>query len=270
MNSLFVPALSIDLIVHLLQEVNRFHIQYNYYCERNIPTKRYVIAESSDVAINPIRSTREGLALHTFGEQPSSFRNLIKRYQTVAEINQGAGIGLTNYTTTIPIYFAPDPPYSHTPTGTPYFNILGYLRYAYMGIRGSTRFRLREYANNDGLSALNVSLNVPATTIPSAISSSSSGSLPNATMTGTQPFCATVNPGVEYEVPYYNTNFFAFSFNKDPSGGYANDIYDKLQLWSTIYDCIGNLNYDERCKIDISVGEDFTLFHYQGAPFYTN
>jgi len=256
---------STDVTVHWF--VSSDDMEYNFFCAQNLPNTRYVAAEGD---INEISDNTDYLNALTYGEKPVSFRALLKRYVTIGEASIVAANFPVDYTTRVPLYPRADPKFSHTLSAS-FKNLYGYLKYAYICEKGSMRYRLRTTCNSSDFSDITVILGEPITsTIPLTYGpvGSTAALIPSA-VTGAVSLVPNVNAGLEFEMPYYHTNFFAFACNDLPYGNIDATIYDRKQLWYSDIHHYGMSRDDYYALIDMSTGEDFSLFRFQGAPFYT-
>jgi hypothetical protein len=132
------------------------------------------------------------------------------------------------------------------------------------------------YAFLGGLSATpiddtTVTLNQPTTTFSSAALTATSSPATNfSKLDGSLKFVMRTNSGVEFEVPFYSSNRFLFSFANDLVG--TNGVDEVSELFHrnfavrlTKYTTDTTTVYN---KIDFAVGEDFTFIRFQGSPFY--
>jgi hypothetical protein len=240
-----------------------------------ITPESYVTSDISDekslrMTLNPTTANVTDITKHYFGEQPVSFRACLKRYVSQPVVNISPGGTHEGYYLTRVNIPEPSPAYN-TEDAVP--NLYGYLRYAYIGLRGSTRFRFRsiEYtALSKRQSAVVVSLNEPVQVAANAAASSTGFSF--LYQRGSISFLPFTNGGIEYEIPFYCQNDFVFSFADDLMGP---DIVDGEMsvIWSKTHQIFvespGSASHDKDNFFLFATGEDFTLLNYNGAPYYT-
>jgi len=283
---------------------------FNYLTSYNMPTKRllpgiviesgivvesesgiattstsdnggYVSQDVSNVDLNPSTATRDHIAEHCFGEVPISFRALLKRYVTVRTFNitPGPYFGGPQF---IQIFKKNIPSFDVADFGNSleFPNLLGYLRKAYLGMRGSVKYRLHCNGINDFtggspgtnnlLSHVKIS-NINAYHGSSeAIAATGSHSIARNRLEGTVSFMPSVNGGIEYEIPYYSNNYFSFAFSESDglsqtSDDVFNPVFPKTHIIE--HEVLGT--YETLYAFDFATGEDFSLLRFQGAPFYS-
>lgn len=272
-----------DISVHVY--VKGDELQYNLLCSTNLPLTRQIVSESSSdrgvepevaytcLTLNATSSTNKGTSEYCFGEQPLSFRSYLKRYMT-SETGSGAiGAGAHASVSWVrPIIDAPVPAYSASPVAPTALTILGYLRYAYLGIKGGmrTRWRLTTDAGSfKPTQAVVVSLrteeNNPTTSGPTTGSNNS-----KLAPIGSATFIPTTNSGVEVELPFYSSNLFHFSFNDGLDGGYVSG--QMINYWIRNYTVTmdnTDVSTTVRWCVDTACAEDFMLMRFMGAPYFS-
>jgi len=243
----------------------------------------YVITGSADVSCEPLNestATVDKISDLHFGEEPFSFRSLLKRYVrtrfvSVPSNNTGASIG--TFTSRIL------PPNNHTYGNTVNINtqdLFTYLQYAYMAWRGGIRkhiyptnsmsFREQDHIHVtlDGMSSSPLSNATWSTAL-----ASSNGLLPSTFVEGSMQFIPRTNGGIEVELPFYSTNYWVFSFTTSGNTltiGSDPDVMDN-QGWYNYNVTYNNTGaYDAGFLVeDSAAAEDFTFLRYQGAPAYS-
>lgn len=269
---------AVDVTVNVF--VSSKDMQYNYLSGATLPVERYIVTESrylnplpvSEVSLNESTASIKEIAQEFFGEQPLSFRALMKRYQhdslqnmtSRASVNSVMSVVKNNY----PLL---KNQYTTTPGTTQIISLYDYLRYAYLGIRGSIRYRYRisttltvdqnllAYVSNNGVNTY------------VADSNSNNGSY-NTVMDGTVHFLVDSNAGIEYEVPFYSNNLFVFSFANKLDGVGILEADDMDDRW--VRNHVVTFNTDQVSKaivsqFDFAAGEDFSLIRFQGAPYFS-
>jgi hypothetical protein len=138
-------------------EINIFVKSTNMFFNQmtsNLPTQKvYITPESMDLdthdkettstVLNPSNAQTTDITKHYFGELPLSFRGCLKRYVTLETLTVVPVAATQSYNLTRPIIPAPAPLYNGAAITYP--TLLGYLRYAYLGLRGSVKKRIRFY-----------------------------------------------------------------------------------------------------------------------------
>jgi hypothetical protein len=260
--------------IRILVFVKSDNMAYNqisneYLAPTRIETESEFDEKYACISLNDSSATMNSINEYHFGEAPLSFRSLIKRYTFEISLSVGAAPGTENAMRFLtPVFHGPRPSYS---TANFYPNLMGYLSYAYLGYRGSLRKRVRAITNDTSAHPLQgVVVTMVAPT--SATSSSLAWISPHATstLTGSVTFIPDTNGGVEFEIPFYSNNLFAFAFADDGIG--SNPTGDMEEEWSkTIavevetHDTTKATNWVVE---DTAAGDDFTFLRFNGAPFY--
>jgi len=249
----------------------------------NMPVARRIYTESGLVdnciasqeitcfSLNDSSASTQRICEDHFGEQPLSFRSLLKRFVTT-DVLASPGSTTSNCTITImgEIYPPNNMPFGFTGGLKDLFS---YLRLAYLGVRGGVRIRTRTGVSGGfpNTYQTKVSLLSPTTTgIPTTYTV---GAYQNsrATLEGTLTFCLNTNAGVEFELPYYSSNLFSISF----SGSYvppdANDniCEDYFRSFGYYQEYTGSAVVVFEATLERASGEDFDMMRFCGAPQYT-
>lgn len=274
------PTESSDVIsinVYIMSD----NIMFNHMCSNHMPLVRpEIVTESgrlsaeeiTEMDLNESSANLDYVSEECFGELPVSFRSLLKRFAIARAVSAGSVTGdssLVSIIGTMPIYPAIIPDYDDvTNTITP--NLYSYLRYAYIGIRGGMRHRIsfRGNVTTAPMSGLVVTLGRPSETAL-AVSTAFDGSLDatSSTMDGSIRFVPSTNGGVEFELPVYTNNIFGVSFNGDPYPVSSSIINHRLSR-EFHFALTKTANAAAYVIDDFSTAEDFSLFGFQGAPFY--
>jgi hypothetical protein len=207
-----------------------------------------------------------------FGEEIFSFRSLIKRYVTVdAQEHIGAGGNVIVYDREN----LPTPrPFIGSGFSGPSADVLGYLMYAFVGVKGEMRYRVRIYdderGRHDEETAVVVTLNT-ISNVANVNNLTEATGTSNRNVRGSVVFIPHTNGGVEYSVPFYSANNFVFAFNDLKTGsttdGVMEDFYNRQHnVRRDVGDTTGRTF---RIVVDYAAGEDFALMRFQGAPFYS-
>jgi hypothetical protein len=280
MNKLTSPdGSSVQIMVH----VHSDNMHFTYPMETNLPNKRQIVTSSrmlnsvdSELQIlNESTASEKDIAIDHFGEQCLSFRSLLKRYMGYNSQSTTTGGGVGNYVTYIwQLYPDLRVGYSTSPSGNTPRTIYDYLRYAYMGIRGSMRQRMQFITTltNDNNAWVYAGTNAPSTYAANSAASTTTTSYP--TLRGTGVWTPASNAGIEYEVPFFSDNLFVFSFDDRMDGSTVGtfDTGDMNPKWVRTHSFV--LNTDQSSKAigvvqHIAAGEDFDFLRFQGAPYWT-
>jgi len=259
------------------------NLQVNGLTDNNLPQhRRVIVAESGklncetlslsanvheDVTcleLNDSTASTDKICDEHFGEQPVSFRSLLKRfvsltYGIVAPSGYYAG-NIIN----------PILPVSNSPYGTVdinYQELFSYLRYAYLGIRGSIRYRFNsQLPVASPTTNMRAILMAPDTTETPSITYESTPC--RIRLNGGVTFVPTTMGAIEAEFPFYSNNLFAISFKDNY---YVNDRDIMEPAWYKLFSISFDVLTDVTVfyGLDIASGEDFNLMRYCGAPFYS-
>lgn len=260
--------------------VSSENMMFNQLVLRNFPTIRptteaRVISTPTDVACMDLNESTANVAHISeehFGEMPVSFRALCKRFcgyehMTSESIPAGAGVyGLLRKS----LYPAPNPGYTGTASSAEP-NLISYLRYGYVAMRGGTKHRV---TINGGVtfnetSRIKVKLRPPSSSFSDSMTKETNVQRLCSSIIGTLDYIPHTNGGVEFEVPFYSNNLFAVSFSDDflpTTESLIDDVatrgFEVIFPWTSIDDV------DNYIVHDIAAAEDFSLMRYQGAPLY--
>lgn len=270
-------------------------LQLAYLAEDNMPDNRgYAVAQSCEVeteeTINHTGSSTDKIHLEHFGERINSFRAALKRYHTQFTVMQPGIAGITLFS--LKSRAIPEMQLHPNKTGAQPLNnnnvranpknLLFYLSPAYLGIRGSMRYRLKYLSDifvNQPADICLVKLNNTAVTASPTRAVTAPGNLTNIndfyvnTLTGGVHFNPHSNAGVEFEIPFYSNNLFLFSSNYDLGFGINSTDTGLSTNIVKAFDCVypyrGETSKNVFVVMDSAVGEDFTLMRFLGAPFWT-
>lgn len=221
--------------------------------------------------LNDSSASAQHICEEHFGEQPISFRALLKRYVTHDSHTLIAGASINVIRLTGNIY--PDNNLQYAYVSVTYNDLYSYLRYAYVGMRGGVRFRFRNVGATGVTEHMQVkcSLASPsnATTESTAFLGGGVGAV--AKLAGTASYVANTNGGYEVEFPFYSNNLWVFSFVDGLTGGTStdnmSDVWFRQYYFDTEYagSQIGNTS----TMSEFATAEDFSFLRFQGAPFYS-
>lgn len=255
------------------------NLQVNGFTSLNMPAQRGIITSSGEYGVestvpvtvldlNESTATTNTICKEHFGEQPLSFRSLLKRFVTIKHftvtITTQSSIVLTQpvISDNLMVYGG----------GTPaYIDLFSYLRYAFVGLRGSYRYRhnINNIVNQGWLCQAKYMLLPPASSASVGIVFSTSAA--KALIEGTVMYTPNTNGGLEAEFPMYTNNLFMLSFyDNTPVIGATEDVMNNV--WFQYY----ALNIDSavavtnaRLEVQVAAGEDFSFLRFQGAPPYS-
>lgn len=252
-------------------------LRVNCMSSTNIPTSRLVFEMATEVitqgvstknTLNPTTAGQDYISEFHFGEEPISYRALLKRFVTLNRSNTVAGApGDRNFSIENAILPPPLPIYGAGSLGFP--NLFGYMRYAYIGMRGSLRYRYYYSTFSASVSPMDVAvvtLMPPSSTDSFFIPTRSTGILPT-NMEGSAAYIPRTNGGLEFELPFYSNNLFVFSF--DANSGASLSTGEMDQTWFRNFKI--TIPTDESSGnfvFDIAAGEDFQFLGFQGSPHY--
>jgi hypothetical protein len=254
------------------------NMHFNQVSGEGIPTDR-MITESEDMndvetmcfPINPTSANDAHISEHHFGEEVFSLRSILKRFVTTDLYTIGSAVSLYTIQTEAPILPLPNPVYGSTASA--YKTILGSVQLAYVGMRGSMRFRVVS-TNGDidytkGARVL-VSLQNPEFNAPVSSISWTSAVVNAVPQIGGVAFVPGTNGGIEFDIPYYSNNLFAFAFTTNYVGTNPdNMVYDAYFTKNFIVHREGDPTQTRSdVTIDRAIGEDFMFYQFSGAPFF--
>lgn len=222
-----------------------------------------------------------------FGESIKSFRNCLKRYQLHSAVAISTVESTTDYyfkfsTQNFPLYvgFAPNGVHvaGTTPVNIVHNTLLNYLTPAYVAMRGAIRYKLRTLTHtsnsidtwavvrsNDEYQQWVQTLGVyqlPDTYTQSQFAAQHLRVYPSMWNAAVITGAGGALPSIEYELVHYDNNRFlgakniTLEENDISPGKYSNDFIAQVRGVSS-YDILNRF---------VSVGEDFTLFFFIGAP----
>ncbi|APJ38008.1 polyprotein [Bivalve RNA virus G3] len=257
-------------------------MQFNQLIPTNMPTSRPVTEsgilspiEMTRIDLNTSSANIDHISEEHYGEVPVSFRSLLKRFCAVEPatvsppiFGTGQKILILSGTKIIP---DPSPKYDGLSSGYP--SLFGYLRYAYIGLRGGVRHRLFT-AGNIQTSSLNPSIAriVPpsGTYVPkSTILNTSVGNRLMMGMEGSVTFIPETNGGIEFEAPFYTNNLFGISFSDDPFPN-TSIVESKVTRNFEYSVSFSSATVGEVVWVgdNVAAGDDFSFMGFQGSPFY--
>jgi hypothetical protein len=263
--------------------VNRMSNQFLPITRQNFP-----IAQSAEdkfsqpvscVELNPSTADSSMICLQHYGERPVSFRSMLKRYVTTCFASTSSvTVALNSIKVSDSIMPQINIPFGSAPISPVTWDLFSYLRYAYVGFRGSVRKRIMFPGANQPLEHVLVRATLDQEGVTSNYSPvwtiTPTTSIQNllyhkAFPDGTISMDLSSNGGFEIELPYYSRNLFSFSFSANEVG--PNNVNDSNM--DTVWTRNFSVEYVSNCTstfqaymADCCAGEDFAFFHFQGAP----
>lgn len=261
--------------------VHSKNMAFNRLTSINMPVSYPIVTESGDVddndtedlysmVINPSTATMGRINERFFGENPISFRPLLKRFATTVRVGVVANInsGRKVLEVVSPIFHRRLP---ISGTNAEYVNLFDHLRFAFLGMRGSVRKRMRTFGNyqRNSMAQVKVSLLPPTTVQPTTtgIYVTPPG-LADCDVDGTVTYVPHLNPAIEAEFPFYTNNMWAFSFASEP---FPTQVAS-MQLSASrahVYEAEGTGTFDALNYVEeFATGEDFNFLYFNGVPPY--
>lgn len=261
-------------------------LQVNGFTSKNLPSQRRLLTEAgsfpgtclsslpvSTLDLNESTATRDKICIEHFGEQPLSFRALLKRKVTTIVFSAN-GAAHETFAHTGPIYFLNKLAFGATSVTGVQLDMFSYLRYAYLGVRGSMRYAcgLQNIGWN-GAAPFKMGLLPPADYAAVATSNTpaSATAYPRLSLEGTSMEIPATCGALEVELPFYSSNLFVFAGpDKCDDSALTNTTMEKVwyRNYSFHYLCTAvQVSY---MNLEVSSGEDFTYLRYLGAPYYTS
>jgi hypothetical protein len=256
--------------------------QDNLFIERLAVTESNVWNYKSSEGTQPVTTfdLNESTATTThiceshFGEQPLTFRALLKRYVTVDMPTVSASVTTAPRVLSLTAQIYPKQYWVYGATGNNFPNLFNYLYYAYVGIRGGIRYRIHPNIPTGttlyGHGKFSIATFSSSTT-DAAVSYSSAFSAAQAPLRGAVTYVPATNAGFEAELPFYSNNLFALGFALNRIGGTTTD--NMCGSWFKQFkfdlDIIGATTDTCAMVMEAAAAEDFSFMRYQGAPFYS-
>ena len=275
-----------DSTIEVNVYVHARDLQVNYLDETNMPTERLSVAapgraftesgvdatqDVSCVELNKSSADGSSATLYHFGERVASFRSAISRYTTtqyLANPVAGSAVGTIRFFSRI--IPDPNPAFGGTLTGVQ--GLIQYLRYAYLGTRGGVRKRWHNSGDLGLAIGSRVSVFLERSETPLDPPSNATNALPTRLfLRSSIDFRPALNDGIEVEIPMLTSNMFLFSCADDLVGTAAGNEFATSWPKSYAVDCshTADPNGDGFAVEDTAAAEDFTMFRFLGAPFYS-
>lgn len=251
-------------------------MEYFVPSERNAPSSRAIPAESGPVDgygyacvdLNTSSANMDHLYDQYYGERVVSFRSLMKRYQPFEDYSFGAGLA-GNVAVTQNRFIRPPMQLQYGLSAFPSGisrNMITELQYAFVGIRGGTRRRVRVLTP-----ATNPQMAVTVTVLNGATQTESvawTTTPASYAISGAVSFIPQTNAGIDFEIPYSNANLFEFAFSTDQYGLLPDNMDELSNRVYRLKSDISSELYTPRVVTAIAAAEDFNLLRFQGTPFY--
>lgn len=276
----FVPITEVqsndgsDLNVNVF--VKATDLDVNFPTTDYLPTSRIMTqsrriedVDHSCVVLNPSGFQIRGVCQHYFGERPISFRALMKRFVSIQSLTHALAATDTKAVATLPIIPPISPGFNVAPSGLT--SILSYLCYAYLGKRGSLRYRVRlRGVTTSTMDTTVVSHYSPATsTVATSLASFASSA--QMRLEGSVEYIPATNGGIEFSVPFYTPNLYIPAGNDDP-----------LSLGTSNFNTFTERNYFVSFEFnapgstptvtflqEFATDEDFNMTYFYAAPPYS-
>lgn len=218
--------------------------------------------------LNESAVTPDSIRKDYFGEQPLSFRSILHRYVYNRSTSVGASTGNGRQMTYCNSLY----PTNVLPYGSSVLfpiDMYSYLKYAYLGMKGSIRHRV--FWNN--VMVNNPNLKTQVTLLqPNGGSNFTPGVTlstgnPKAVIGGTVSYMQSVNNAIDFELPLYTNNLFLVAFSDIDSiaDGVQSALYTRYFF---VQYAVNDITASEISE-EIATGEDFSFMRFQGAPYYS-
>jgi hypothetical protein len=219
-----------------------------------------------------------------YGEEITSFRQCLKRYNlhSVSGVPSSGPVWYTRRANNVPYHRGRAPGAIHEATSNAgdydfnycYMTLLNYLMPAFTGYRGAMRWKYLTFGGDQNSTGMLMATrrSVPAAYTesvapsdgvadPSAMHREGVLRLPH-TWPGSHATATGVNPCLEVEYPYYSNFRFGMAKEADLTSSVFNDWFHDLR-W---YVNVPHEGSPARMANYVSVGEDFSLYFFTGAP----
>lgn len=248
-----------------------------------MPTKR-IITESGELSdLNKQTIDLSVSPLYNFGEEYSSLRTWLRRY--IFDDYDDLPLATATAAYSVITIIAPNlntagPTFSTTPVAE-LQNHINYTRFAFMGFRGSIKYRYAVLPPNT-IGAISehgyttVQMRAPGTSFSKTASQGGFATASNVYLNvpfleGACTFDRDSNGAIEFEVPFYSDNFFLFSSADDWVGTNPSELTFNTTFFRNhaIRMNVGELIAKKWAWTRASaLGEDGDFLRFQGAPLY--
>jgi hypothetical protein len=268
------------------------NMQFNFLTSRNIPTKREIYSESnytsgikgssipsepvSCIPLNPSSASVDKICEDHFGERPVSFRSLLKRFYTTAQIAPGS-LTIVNGHVLVSLPIFPKNNMAYGSSSFTMIDMFSYLRYAYLGTKGSIRKHVKSVTSQSNspnwrvTAGLNTITNSEMTQAAVAVTAAAKAvtAMVRYPWEGAVAFVLATNAGIEFELPYYSSNLFSYAFSDTLDDGGSTNNMEKYWVRSCFVTFDGVSNVTPAITVESCSGEDFQFLRFQGTPYYT-
>jgi hypothetical protein len=220
-----------------------------------------------------------------YGEEITSFRQCLKRYNlhSVAGVTRTGPTWYWRRANNLPYHRGRAPGAIHdasSSAGNYKYNysqmtLLNYLLPAFTGYRGSTRWKFLTFGGDNSSSGMLMAtrVSVSGSYIEAAVDDTGTADasvmhrealvqLPH-TWPGSHATATGVNPALEVEFPYYSNFRFGLAKEADLTSSTYNDWFHDVRWNLNVPAANGS---PARMANFVSVGEDFGLYFFTGAP----
>lgn len=250
---------------------------------QNVVSESQISTKNSTVKLVATNADDSNISMDHFGESVQSFRSLLKRYtlDEYATMTGAVSSGINEVVFESAIYTFGGPDYAGTVYTNPFRpNYFNYLRYAYLGCRGSVRKRINMlFEANREYNYFIAGFMSPATNpLPASMnfltgSATVLASSHNTELQGQAIFCRDSNGAIEIELPFYSNNLFVFPAALDFIGSNPGSDLNFTEHWYKNYEvkavCGAQSNIIKFVWVYEAAGEDFNFMRFQAAPPYS-
>lgn len=271
-----------DVSINIYTYSDNLHV--NGLSSRNIPSERITTEsgelccigseEISTVDLNVSTASTAHICEDYFGEQPVSFRGLMKRYVSTTRKN-GTAVAAGSQVLKVVAPIFPVTNCAPGATSFPNFELYSYLRYSYLGYKGGLKMRMvvAGVGAESTLGQTGVSLDaVTDTNVTVAITGIGTQMGPPANLEGTASFVTRTNGGITIEAPFYSSNLFNLSCTDTNDDGLSTlDLME--HNWFRNVTLLGLDNpaagFTPGVDIQHAIGEDFSFLRFLGSTAYS-
>jgi hypothetical protein len=219
-------------------------------------------SECVSIDINTAGSSDSGISEYHFGEECVTMRSIFKRYRTHLAMSGE----VTSAVNGIIRFVLPVQPILSFDAGLD--AVLSQWRNCFIGLRGGFKYRIRPAMSNPirPLDSMSVSMESPSITTPTSVTHGIVTAVRNF-LTGSTTFIPYTQPGLEVEIPYYNTALFSFSQLNVPSpNNVSYMIPNQMRTWQFAFNAGSEAT--GRVMVDVATGEDFMFLGFLKAPLF--
>ncbi len=257
------------------------NLQVNGLTSQNMFTDRTMITPESGVVsatppvvlqLNHSSADTAHICEEHFGEQPLSFRALLKRYVTTRTFSPTSAVAtVKTFKQKFNIYYNNLLPYGSGSFTD--FDLFSYLRYAYLGVRGGMRYRLN-VETGFIVTGTDIRFNLEPPTSSTTEAVTWDATIRNkAKLEGSVTFSYAQTHSAQAEFPFYSNNTWVFAPNNDLLDDNAKRTFDPTwyrqasftgsSSTTTYATTAGNFSFDT------ATAEDFSFIKFLGSPWYS-